>query len=198
MTTDMCEECGHISHGWDFCTVLKCPCRNSTSENHALKDCRWGEDHPGECKPRGTNPKDVHGLAKLPILSVVPASSILWEAAAFRDGQKKYGPYNWRKTKVSVSVFIDAAVRHLLAYFDGEDFARDSEVHHLSHAKACIGIIIDGLESGVLVDDRPPKGNAANILERLCLRQDGTPGKNTVGETPTAGSTGSGKGSQTC
>ena len=122
------------------------------------------------------------------MVSVVPPASFFYEAAAFQDGQEKYGPYNWRKTNVRLSVFMDAALRHLLAYYDGENFAKDSGVHHLGHAKACIGIIIDGFESGVLIDDRPPKGNAAQILERLCRHRDGTPAPST-GTTPTAGGT---------
>jgi len=131
---------------------------------------------------------DAYGKEKLPMVSVVPPASFFYEAAAFQDGQEKYGPYNWRKTNVRLSVFMDAALRHLLAYYDGENFAKDSGVHHLGHAKACIGIIIDGFESGVLIDDRPPKGNAAQILERLCRHRDGTPAPST-GTTPTAGGT---------
>lgn len=118
-----------------------------------------------ETKP--TNPKDLIGLTKLPILSVVNPSSLLYEAWAMRDGAQKYGPYNYREKGVRASIYVDACLRHLLAWWDGEEVAPDSQVHHLGHAKACLGIIIDGIEHGNLVDDRPIKGSAPKILERL-------------------------------
>jgi len=112
-----------------------------------------------------TNPKDLVGVKKVP-LSYVPPSSIIYEARAFQDGARKYGPYNWRKNKVVASIYFDAALRHLLAFQDGESDAADSKVPHLGHAKACIGILIDALETGNLVDDRPIPGPASAILER--------------------------------
>ena len=113
-----------------------------------------------------TNPKDLLGVKKVP-LHLVPPSSLIYEAVAFRDGAKKYGPYNWRSKKVSAVIYIDAALRHIQAYLDGEDNAFDSGLPHLAHAKATLGVVIDALETGNLVDDRPPKGAAARLLERF-------------------------------
>jgi len=124
----------------------------------------------------GINPKDRMGIAKLPILSVVPAASIIHEAAALRygahqaprkDGGAGYGPYNWRTTDVRASIYVDAAIRHVMDWWDGEDIAADSGVHHLGHAKAGLGILLDALEIGRLVDDRPPRGAAAALLDKL-------------------------------
>lgn len=120
-----------------------------------------------ETKP--TNPKDLIGLTKLPLFSVVPPSSLAYEAWAMRDGASKYGPFNWREKGVRISIYIDAAIRHILAYWDGEERAQDSNVHHLAHAKACLGIIIDALETGNVVDDRPIPGTFARILDALRL-----------------------------
>jgi len=83
-----------------------------------------------------------------------------------RCGADTYGPYNWRKKKVSTMAYVSAAMRHLLSYLDGEDLAPDSRCSHLGHALACLGILCDATECQCLIDDRPPKGAAANILKR--------------------------------
>jgi hypothetical protein len=74
---------------------------------------------------------------------------------AMMDGAKKYGPYNWRAKKVVASIYIDAAMRHLATWFEGQETASDSKVHHLGHAIACCAILLDAQATGNLVDDRP-------------------------------------------
>jgi hypothetical protein len=109
------------------------------------------------------NPKDALGSAK-PDLSLVPPASLIHEALAMENGAKKYGPYNWRAKKIRARVYVAAALRHLLQYLDGEDTAVDSGVHHLAHAKACCGILLDAIETGNLDDDRPKPGSATRLL----------------------------------
>jgi hypothetical protein len=116
--------------------------------------------------PLGTNPKDLLGMKKVR-LSLVPPSSIIYQALAMEDGAKKYGPYNWRENKVIASIYVDAAMRHLQSWFDGEENASDSKKPHLAHALACLGIIVDAKETGNLVDDRPLPGAAAGLIAKL-------------------------------
>lgn len=111
-----------------------------------------------------TNPKDALGASKVD-LSLVPPASIIHEAMAMENGAAKYGKYNWRSKQVRATVYIAAAQRHLLAFLDGEDRASDSGVHHMAHVKACAGILLDALETGNLIDDRPVKGAASRLLE---------------------------------
>lgn len=108
------------------------------------------------------NPKTLAGAARLP-LHLVPPSAISYLAEAMADGGRKYGPYNWRESPISVSTYISAATRHMHAFWDGEDVAKDSGVHHLAHAMACFALLLDAMSLNVLVDDRPPKGKAADI-----------------------------------
>ena len=110
------------------------------------------------------NPKDVLGLAKVS-LSKVPSAGLIHEALAMRDGAAKYGPHNWRKKNVIASVYVDACLRHIFAWFDGEENAQDSGVHHLGHARACLGILLDAMETNSLSDDRPAPGAAARLLK---------------------------------
>lgn len=131
---------------------------------------------PNDKTSLGTNPKDLLGIKKVPAFSVVPPASLIYEALAMQygaylaaraDGTLGYGPYNWRDNKVIAHIYVDAAVRHLMSWWDGEENASDSRVPHLAHAKACLGILIDALESGNLVDDRPKSGVAARLIEKF-------------------------------
>lgn len=108
------------------------------------------------------NPKTVIGITKVP-LHLVPPCATHHTAMAFADGAKKYGPYNWREKRVSASVYLSAAKRHLDAWWDGEDLSQDAKVHHLGHVMACCAIILDGMSIGMLNDDRPPKGAASRL-----------------------------------
>lgn len=118
-----------------------------------------------DTKPLGTNPKDLLGAKKVN-LHLVPPSSIIYQALAMEDGAKKYGPYNWRENKVICTIYIDAAMRHLQAFLDGEMNAPDSQKPHLGHALASIGIIVDALETGNLVDNRPIPGTASELIAK--------------------------------
>ena len=116
---------------------------------------------PKECN----NPKDSIGSKKSP-LSLVPPSVIIHLAEAFREGAEKYGAYNWRTKKVQSLIYCDAIMRHLLAYIDGEDIDQESKKHHLDGVLASAGILIDATETGNLIDNRPVKGNASELLTK--------------------------------
>ena len=113
-----------------------------------------------------TNPKTKYGKAK-PAIGLIPGPALLHIADAFGDGAQKYGPANWRVDPVSASTYINAALRHLYSWFDGEELAEDSGVHHLGHAAACLAIVIDAQAQGTLVDDRPTAGCSAQLIKDL-------------------------------
>jgi hypothetical protein len=110
------------------------------------------------------NPKTARGELKTP-LHLVPPSSMYFLARAFADGASKYGPYNWRKEMISSSTYYGAALRHLTAWWDGEDCAKDSGEHHLAHAMACIALILDSSTISKLNDNRPHKGVMGELLD---------------------------------
>lgn len=111
----------------------------------------------------GVNPKDLIGIKKVP-LDLLPTAGLVHEALAMRNGAAKYGPFNWRDKKIQARIYIAACQRHLLAWLDGEDYAKDSGVHHLGHAKACLGIILDAIETESLHDDRPLPGATPRLF----------------------------------
>jgi Domain of unknown function (DUF5664) len=123
------------------------------------------------------NPKTLTGALKVPVFTVVPPASIIGEAEAMRygafeaprvDGSKGYGPFNWRDQKIEAMTYIDANQRHIMAWVDGEELAPDSLVHHLKHAKASLGILIDAIEHSMWIDNRPKVRQqvASTMLER--------------------------------
>jgi hypothetical protein len=104
-------------------------------------------------------------------LHLVPPSAKHFLAMALADGARKYGPYNWREHNISVSVYKAALERHMDAFWDGEDLASDSGVHHAAHALACIAIMLDAMTIGMLHDDRPTKGAAAKLQAEYATKE---------------------------
>jgi len=144
---------------------------------------KYGEDQKNAAYP-DDNPKTVMGMAK-PSLTAIPPTALLHMGGAMSDGRTKYGLMNWREKKVSTSIYIDAAMRHMLAFWDGENTAKDSGVHHLGHVMACMAIILDAESVGMLNDDRPKEGNfAAEVARRTVAFVNKSPEKNDGGWDP--------------
>ena len=121
------------------------------------------------------NPKTKLGKLKVPMHLIPPVAKIHL-ALALENGAQKYGAYNWREEKISTTVYIAAMQRHIDAYLDGEDLAEDSHVHHLAHAMACCALILDGEACQQLIDDRPPRGRAAEMQKQAQKDQRLPPG----------------------
>lgn len=129
------------------------------------------------------NPKTLVGSKKIP-LHLIPPSAKHFLALALEDGGKKYGPYNWRDEPISVSTYYSAGQRHWDAFWDGEDLAQDSKIHHLAHAMACCALLLDAMTVGKLVDDRPTKGAASKLQMKYYNNKEVTPiGDKDTGQT---------------
>lgn len=100
------------------------------------------------------NPKSAQGAKKYDLM-YLPLPAKIEVNRALEDGAKKYGKANWRETGVSATVYLNAAMRHIDQYNEGQERASDSTVHNLGHAMACLAIIIDAAANGKLIDDRP-------------------------------------------
>jgi hypothetical protein len=109
------------------------------------------------------NPKDAIGSKKVST-SVIPASAIFHLGTALMDGANKYGPFNWRETAVTASIYLDAAERHMRLWQERQENADDSGVHHLAHAMGCMAILLDAQLHGKLVDDRPQSAGQFALL----------------------------------
>jgi hypothetical protein len=88
-----------------------------------------------------------------PDVSLIPLAALEAEARAFMHGEKKYGRYNYTGGFDSHRL-IAAAMRHLLAYQNGEDNDTESGYTHLGHARASIGMLIHTIALGTNRDTR--------------------------------------------
>lgn len=107
-----------------------------------------------ELKP--TNPKDAIGSRKVG-MAAVPAQVVMELGLALGcEGAPKYGRHNYRIAGVRASVYYDAAMRHLMAWWEGEDIDPDSGLPHVVKAMACLAVLRDAQINNKLIDDRPP------------------------------------------
>jgi len=151
----------------------ECPsCRAKPGSPELCRDCLtrreevWATNRAEETaakearRSKETNPKDLRGMKRVP-LHLVPMPVIAELALAFLEGAIKYGAHNYRVTGVRATVYIAAALRHIIQWLEGED--NDPEVlggvkiSHLTKAIACLAVIRDADRLGKLYDDRPPK-----------------------------------------
>lgn len=114
-------------------------------------------------KDTKANPKQAYGDKKLPLHRVPPAL-MLYAAMGLKNGAKKYGPFNWREKNIEALTYYSAALRHLFAWFDGQDNDPDSGNPHLAHAIASLAILVDVIENFGVIDNRPSEGPAGDIL----------------------------------
>jgi hypothetical protein len=121
-------------------------------------------DEVAEEQKKYGNPKDAVGRAKPPTHGIPPVA-VLECGRVMADGEAKYGPFNWRVTRdLKASTYYDAMQRHLLAWWDGESKAADSQRSHIAHIMANCAILLDCLDLGILDDDRPPVGGAGRLI----------------------------------
>lgn len=103
-----------------------------------------------------TNPKDAIGIRKAP-LSTLPMNVVAEMGAAMLEGAAKYGRHNYRGVGVRASVYFDATMRHLIAWWEGEDTDPDSGLSHITKAMVSLAVLRDSMMQDKCEDDRPPR-----------------------------------------
>lgn len=86
-------------------------------------------------------------------ISLLPNEGIIEIAKAFGYGAKKYGPHNYRNS-LEWSRLIDAAIRHLIAFKEGEDLDPESKLNHVAHSGANIMMLLYNIMNKPEMDDR--------------------------------------------
>jgi hypothetical protein len=110
------------------------------------------------------NPKQYAGERKVP-MHLIPDGATLAMAMSFKEGARKYGPFNWRTTPVRASAYVGAVRRHLDAWWNGEDEDPDTGLSHLWKALSCIAVMVDAQLADSFHDDRPPPSPIGDLLE---------------------------------
>ena len=104
-------------------------------------------------KTQYNDPKGAAGAVKVP-LGLIPPHAMEQTAWVHKLGADKYGPWNWRETGVCASTYVNAIMRHLNAWRDGEDLDPESGFSHLAHIACSCNILMDAAKVGKLQDDR--------------------------------------------
>lgn len=77
-----------------------------------------------------------------PRISLIPKEALFETANAFGFGAEKYGTHNF-KGGIKMSRLLDAALRHIVKYADGEDMDDENpNTTHLGHAMAALSMAI--------------------------------------------------------
>jgi hypothetical protein len=110
------------------------------------------------------NPKDRAALNRVP-MHLLPKTGMVEAAMACRLGAMKYGPMNWREKPISLTGYIGAIYRHLIALENGQDHDVESGLSHFAHIIATASIILDAQLHDMLIDDRvcPSDKNAVRL-----------------------------------
>ena len=95
-----------------------------------------------------------------PRMDLFSPGALLASGQVMSHGAKKYEPRNWERG-VDWGRYYGAALRHLLAWWSGEDLDKESGLHHLAHAMCCVMFLLhyaQDPEKYASFDDRPSMG----------------------------------------
>jgi hypothetical protein len=155
-TPPICKIC----KGWDLWEALPPrtkPAREFTDISMGrIEDGVLIKRYPTESAPVAVA-DDAGGAVKADTgkapMSLLPRSALVAEAEVLAFGARKYAAHNWRKG-MKWSRLLDAALRHLTAFADGEDTDPETGLSHLAHLRCCAGFLIEYQEKGLGEDDR--------------------------------------------
>ncbi len=125
----------------------------------------------------GTNASGYTGGVKndvdKPDMSLLPRGPLEREAQVLMHGARKYGRNNWR-SGFDHTRLIAAALRHLLAYADGEDLDPETGLCHIDHASCMIHFLSELRFTHPELDDRGLK-NGADVQSAYKVDMMGNP-----------------------
>lgn len=116
---------------------------------------------------KATNPKDAVGTLKFRQFACVPMTVMNEVGIGMLEGARKYGRHNYRVAGVAASVYVDAAIGHIMQWWEGEDIDADSGLSHITKAMCSLVVLRDAMIQDMLNDDRPPKAKLAGWREAM-------------------------------
>ena len=85
--------------------------------------------------------------AEKPRWDLIPYKALEQVVLALNHGARKYGDDNWRKVPDAKRRYFAALMRHIVAWWCGEECDKESGLSHLAHAGACLLFLLDGGEN---------------------------------------------------
>lgn len=87
-------------------------------------------------------------------VDLIPVGPLKNLADVYTKGAKKYGDNNWRKG-MKWSRFYGALIRHILEWWDGEEYDKEDGQHHLDSVAFCAFALREYVKTHPEFDDRP-------------------------------------------
>lgn len=76
-------------------------------------------------------------------LDLLPVRALELVARVLGFGARKYGVDNWRLVEDARRRYYAAALRHMFAWWAGEQLDPDTGVSHLAHAACCVLFLLE-------------------------------------------------------
>lgn len=141
------------------------PHRTVTSEDHLIKLADKYEnfvnvhslpDWQEAAYEKKLNPKDQVGSNKVNF-GTLPVEVLCELSNAMLEGEIKYGSFNWRnkETPIQTRAYYEAALRHLMQWWGGENIDQKSGLSHITKAIATLVVLRDAMFNDNLIDNRP-------------------------------------------
>jgi hypothetical protein len=77
-----------------------------------------------------------------PRWSLIPAGVMSEYVGVLEYGARKYAPDNWKHVPDATVRYYDAAMRHMDAWWQGEETDAETGSSHLAHAMCCITFLM--------------------------------------------------------
>jgi hypothetical protein len=134
--------CRHLG---GLCSLIQAAYRGSSAANPS-QSTEMFDEPPGECR------KSAESASK-PRLELLPVAALEQIAGALTFGAGKYGDHNWCRG-ARWGRYYAALLRHLFAWWSGENCDPETGLSHLAHAGACLLFLIEYETRGWGSDDR--------------------------------------------
>ena len=118
-------------------------------------------------EPPGESRKSAESASK-PRLDLLPTAAMEAIAEVLTFGAAKYDDNNWCRG-ARWGRYYSALLRHLFAWWRGEDLDRETGLSHLAHAGCCLVFLMEYQRNGWGSDDRF-RGSDGNTFQK----HDGT------------------------
>lgn len=94
--------------------------------------------------------------SKKPTFELLPLQLLADTNRVLQHGARKYGVNNWKKTEgFKYSRCYNALLRHMFAWWQGEDIDPESGITHLAHAMCNLLFLTYHVGNTKNADDRP-------------------------------------------
>lgn len=116
---------------------------------------RFNESATGGLRDNKGKPR----LALVPRALLAGVAEVIWKSSTAGGG--KYPMDNWRKG-LNYRDTADCLLRHVYAWLEGEDYDKETGLHHLKHAACNLAFLLVYLETHPELDDRfkKPEGGS--------------------------------------